>query len=157
MYINPQPCHYLPRWAFKLPKAGPYGQGSASVNVLGQSVPTDSCQGNYKKSVGLPTSGNTFHPKRQFFKEGKRKYKWNFVRLPNQNVHIQNELNLPHGHQTSAFEWNLPLPPNFVWHSTQVPNQNYLDIYHSKVGGKSCSWDFHSASSASTPSCHVPS
>ena len=65
---------------------------------------------------------------------------------------------MPHVHETSisAFEWNLPRPPNFVLHSTQVPNQNDLDIYHGKVGGKSYSWDFHLAPSASTPNCHVP-
>ena len=54
------------------------------------------------------------------FKEGRRKYKWNFVRPPNQKVQIQNELDMPHVHQTSisAFEWNLPQPPNFVSCST---------------------------------------
>ena len=72
---------------------------------------------------------------------------------------IQNELDMPHVHQTSisAFEWNLPQPPNFVTHFTQVPNQKDLDIGHSKVGGKSYSWDFHLAPSASSPSCHLSS
>ena len=66
---------------------------------------------------------------------------------------------MPHVHQTSvsAFKWNLLRPPNFVTHSTQVPNQTELDIGHSKVGGRSYSWDFHLAPSASTPSCHLSS
>ena len=104
-----------------------------------------------KKSAGLPTSGNTFHPKRQSFKEGRRKYKWNFIRPPKQKVYIQNELDLPHVHQTnaSAFEWNLPRPPNF-----EAPNEKDLAMHHDKVGGKSYSWDFHLAPSASIPSCH---
>ena len=112
---------------------------------------------------------NTFLPKRQSFKEGRRKYKWNFVRPPKQKVHIQNELDLPHAHQTcvSAFEWNLPRPPNFVSHSTPVPpsftshstqvsNQVDSGICHGKVSGKSYSWDFHLAPSVSPPSCHLP-
>ena len=79
------------------------------------------------------------------------------MRPPNQKVQIQNESDMPHVHQTSisAFGWNLPQPPNFVTHSTQVPSQKDLDIDHSKVGGKSYSLDFHLAPSASTPSCHL--
>ena len=64
---------------------------------------------------------------------------------------------MPHIHQTSisAFEWNLPQPPNFVTHSTLVANQKDLDIGYNKIGGKSYSWDFHLAPSISTPSCHL--
>ena len=118
---------------------------------------------NHKKPVGLPTSKKTIHPKRR------RKYKWNFVRPQKQKVQIQNKLDLPHIHQTSvsAFEWNLPQPPNFESHSTQVPsnfaphssqgpNQKDSDLYHGKVGGKSYSWNFHLAPSSSSPSCHLP-
>ena len=117
----------------------------------------------------MPTSKKTIHPKRQSFKGGRGKYKWNFVRPPKQKVQIQNKLDLPHIHRTSvsAFEWNLPQPPDFESHSTQVPPsfashspqvQNQVDsgICHGKVGGKSYSWDFHLAPSASPPSCHLP-
>ena len=101
------------------------------------------------------------------FQRGRKKYKWNFVKPPRQNVQIQNELDLSHVHRTSVspFEWNLPQPPNFVSHSIQVPsnfishsiqapNEKDLVMHHGKVGGKSYSWDFHLAPSASIPSCH---
>ena len=74
---------------------------------------------------------------------------------PNQKVQIKNDLDLAYVHQTSAFEWNLSRPPNFISHSTQVPSQIDLDMYDSKAGGKSYSWDFHLAPSASIPSCHL--
>ena len=151
----------------RLTKADPYGHGSASINDYGQSIPAGPCQQNHKKPVGLPTSKKTNHPKRQSFKGGRKKYKWNFVRPPRQNVQIQNELDLYHVHRTSVspLEWNLPRPPNFVSHSTQVPsnfishsiqapNEKDLTMHHDKVGGKSYSWDFHLAPSASIPSCH---
>ena len=81
-----------------------------------------------------------------------------FCKVPKSKVQIQNELDVPHVHQTSisAFEWNLPQPPNFVSCSTQVPNQIELDMCHDKVGGKSYSWDFCLAPSASTPSYYLP-
>ena len=101
------------------------------------------------------------------FQRGRKKYKWNFVRPPRQKVQIQNESDLSHVHRTSvsSFEWNLPQPPNFVSHSTQVPsnfishsiqapNEKDLVMHHGKVGGKSYSWDFHLAPSVSIPICH---
>ena len=133
-----------------------------------------------RNQLGCPPLGTHSIPKVILSKGRRRKYKWNFVRPPKQNVQIQNELILSHVHQTSvsAFEWNLLQPPNLVSHSTQVPpnfvscsiqvpsnfashstqvlNQKDSVMCHGKVGGKSYSWDFYLAPSASTPSCHSP-
>ena len=107
-------------------------------------MPTES-----QETSWVTTSKKKIHPKRQSFKGGRKKYKWNFIRPPKQKVYIQNELDLPHVHQTNVIEWNLPRPPNF-----EAPNEKDLAMHHDKVGGKSYSWDFHLAPSASIPSCH---
>ena len=45
-------------------------KGSASINDLGQSVPTDSFHGNNKKSVGYPPLGTHSIPKGGLSKRG---------------------------------------------------------------------------------------
>ena len=44
------------------------------------------------------------------FQRGEEEVQIEFYKAPKQEVHIQNELNLPHVHQThvSVFKWNLP-------------------------------------------------
>ena len=78
IHVQPTSTHdhaiTSPDEPFKLPQAGPYGQGSASVNDFGQSLPAGPFQQNHKKSAGLPTSGDIFHPKCHSFKGGRRKY-----------------------------------------------------------------------------------
>ena len=87
----------------KLARAVPDGQGTAPVNLHGQFPPAESPH-NDCNTAGMPKAYNPWTPDNSFFKGGGRKYKWNFVRPPNPNVQITDEMSLSQTHVTGGKE-----------------------------------------------------
>ena len=81
---------------------------------------------------------------------GRRKYKWNFVRQPNPNVQIIDEMSWSQTHATGGkeYKWDSSLPPDkLVSFTLTTGTEDCCKI----AGGKAYSWDFHLAPSAEVP------
>ena len=78
--LGDNPSDNVSPWqTFKLAMAVPDGQEAAPVNLHGQFLPVESPH-NDNNTAGMPNVCNPGTPDNSFFKGGRRKYEWNFIR-----------------------------------------------------------------------------
>ena len=107
----------------------------------------------------MPKAYNPWTPDNSFFKGGRRKYEWNFVRPPNPYVQITHEMSLSQTHVTGGkeYKWDSPLPPDELDSFTLNPSTEDSKECSKVVGGKGYSWDFYLAPGAEVHSSSCPS
>ena len=107
----------------------------------------------------FPRLHNPGTPDNSFFKGRRRKYEWNFVRPPNPNVQITNEMSLSQTHVTGGkeYKWDSSLPPDELDSFTLTPSTEDSKECSKVVGGKGYSWDFYLAPGAEVHSSSCPS
>ena len=141
-------------------KSETYGVGRVKVNPHGQ-FPSAEFPHNDYNTVGMSNVCNTGTPDCSFFKGGRRKYKWNFIRPPNPNVQITNKVSLS---QTltcvmggKEYKWDSSLPSDELDSLSPLPGQEDSNECSDIVAGKGYSWDFYLAPGAEVHSSSCPS